>query len=121
MKKVTKVEYSCECEDFCVPGRGEKICQDCCREPAYKPASAEVRTKKKLIKHEVITEEPTYKWVVERVCDECAQRCQKNAGKPIAIGPSAAIAADEANVNSRLKPVPQNRSFSWSKTASAKK
>lgn len=90
VKKVTKVEYSCECEDFCVPCRSEKVgtkcechckqcllgCREhCCEKPVYKPTGAVVHTKKKLIKHEVTKEVPTYKWVVETVCDHCAHRC----------------------------------------------
>jgi hypothetical protein len=90
VKKVTKVEYSCECEDFCVPGKSEKIgsgcechskqcllsCREhCCEKPVYKPTCAAVHTKKKLIKHEVTKKVPSYKWVVETVCDHCAHRC----------------------------------------------
>jgi hypothetical protein len=90
VKKVTKIEYSCECEDFCVPGKSQKCgtkcechckqcllgCREhCCEKPVYKPTCAEVHTKKKLIKHEVTKEVPTYKWVVETVCDDCACRC----------------------------------------------
>jgi hypothetical protein len=90
-KKVTKVEFSCECEDFCVPCKSEKCgtqcecksveglcggCKEiCCEKPVYRPTSAVIHTRKKLVKHEVTKEEPSYKWVVEKVCDGCSHGC----------------------------------------------
>ena len=63
MKEVKSYEYQCKCEEFCVPtcshGRCGHDCGTC---------SAEVRTKKKLLKVEVVKKVPTYKWVVEHVC-----------------------------------------------------
>jgi len=90
VKKETKIEYSVECEDFCVPCKSEKVgyeckchtkhcllgCKEvCCEKPVYEPTGAQIHTKKKLIKHEVTKEVPTYKWVVETLCDDCACRC----------------------------------------------
>jgi hypothetical protein len=43
------------------------------------PCSAEIRTKNKLQKVLVVKKVPTYKWVVEVVCDACAQKCGDDA------------------------------------------
>ncbi|HJT33709.1 MAG TPA: hypothetical protein VJ783_16810 [Pirellulales bacterium] len=78
-KKVTKTEYSCECEDFCVPGPSHKRGYTCeCdehghqhRKPIWQPTCAKVHTRKKLVKKEVTQEVPDYKWVVEEYCCIC--------------------------------------------------
>jgi len=77
VKKTPKVTYSCECEDFCVPGPSQRsaYCDDCGKKQyVYTPTCAEVRTRKKLVKHETMVEKKTYKWVVETICDACACR-----------------------------------------------
>ncbi len=85
MKEVKSYEYSCKCEDFCVPGPSQNChmhCKPDCKEPhgvKYEqhcdpPCWAEVHTKNKLYKHEVVKKVPHYKWVVEHVCDACAAR-----------------------------------------------
>lgn len=74
-KKVTKTEYECECEDFCVPGRSLRtVCHDECgkKKIVYTPTCAEVRTRKKLVKKETSTTVPSTKWVVENLCPRCA-------------------------------------------------
>jgi hypothetical protein len=76
-KKVTKTEYSCECEDFCVPGPSLRtVCRDECgkKKIVYTPTCAEVRTRKKLAKKETSRNEPTTKWVVENLCPKCADQ-----------------------------------------------
>ena len=76
-KKVTKTEYSCECEDFCVPGPSLRtVCHDECgkKKIVYTPTCAEVRTRKKLVKKETSKDVPTTKWVVENLCPKCASQ-----------------------------------------------
>jgi len=80
VKKVPKVSYTCECEDFCVPGPSKREgctctvdcngCEKC--KPNQVPQCAKVRTKTKLYKHVEMEEKKVYKWVVEYVCDTCA-------------------------------------------------
>lgn len=78
IKEVKETEYDCECEDFCIPGRSQVCTEhgvDCNGCPTCEkvtiPACGKVRTRKKLIKKEVVKKVPSYKWVVEYVCDEC--------------------------------------------------
>src|SRR6186713_1941782 len=66
MKEVKSYEYQCKCEEFCVPTCSHGRCGHDCG-----ACSAEVRTKTKLFKVEVIKKVPTYKWVVEHVCAGC--------------------------------------------------
>jgi hypothetical protein len=76
-KKVTKTTYECQCEDFCVPGPSERSidCDECGHKKiVYSPTCATVRTRKKLIKKETVTEVPTTKWVVENLCSCCADK-----------------------------------------------
>jgi hypothetical protein len=80
-KKETKIEYGCECEDFCIPGHskkcGVKVECDCHghrhREIVWQPVCAKVHTRKKLVKKEITKEVPSYKWVVEEYCCICGQ------------------------------------------------
>ena len=74
-RKVTKTEFDCECEEFCVPGPSLRtVCHDDCgkKKIIYTPTCAEVRTRKKLVKKETSTTVPTTKWVVENLCPKCA-------------------------------------------------
>lgn len=79
VKKEKEVQYSCITEDFCVPGPSDPCgCKWVCdenghrhKETVWKPNCAEVRTKAKLVKKEVVHEKSTFKWVVEEVCCEC--------------------------------------------------
>lgn len=85
-KMVPKVTYTCECEDFCVPGPSQKCsvpcnCGNCCDgscgnhcKTAWVPTCAEVRTRKKPVRHETMVEVKSYKWVVEYVCGDCSCR-----------------------------------------------
>ena len=96
-KKEVKTEYSCECEDFCIPGRSVKCGVKCecnrlgikCCHAVLKPVCAEVRTKRVLIKKEVEKEVPAYKWVVEEVCCECGQSIK--GGDAPATGQTPAV------------------------------
>lgn len=109
-KKEVKTEYSCECEDFCVPGRSEKCGVKCecnrlgikCCHANLKPVCAQVRTKRVLVKKEVEKEVPDYKWVVEEVCCGCGQPLKKGAAsgatqsQKVASLPAGAEFAGEA-------------------------
>ena len=79
-KEEKKTEYSCECEDFCIPGPskkcGVKVECDCTghhRTIVWKPACAKVHTRKKLVKKETKKEVPNYKWEVDIYCCVCGQ------------------------------------------------
>jgi len=97
-KKVPKVEYSCECEDFCVPGPSHcsTYCDECGhKQHVYTPTCAKVRTRTKLVKKETTTEKKTYKWVVENVCCNCADPpAQEPAPKSSGTSPTSRFASD---------------------------
>lgn len=88
-KKVPHVTYGCECEDFCVAGPSKKCgtiteidengCEKC--KPNWIPQCAKVYTRTKLVKKTTEKEEKVYKWVVEYVCDTCAD-CVASTGLP---------------------------------------
>jgi hypothetical protein len=76
-KKVPKVSYDCECQDFCVPGPSIRstVCDECGhKRHVYTPQCGKPRTRTKMIKHETIEEKVVYKWVVENMCCQCAQK-----------------------------------------------
>ncbi len=78
VKKVPKITYDCECEEFCVPGKScrTKVCDECGhKKTVYTPTCGEVRMRTKLVRKETVEEKVTYRWVVECVCDGCASRC----------------------------------------------
>ena len=81
-EEVAETEFSCKCEDFCVPCPSDKCgthCECDCKshhgvscKTIWKPSPhAEVRTRKLLVIKEVKKEVPQYRWVVEYVCDGC--------------------------------------------------
>ena len=92
-KKVEVVCWGCKCEDFCVPGPGcpgcehhKCVCESCdegkasnvCSEPKtfvwrnWCPSFAQMYTKTKLMRRTEVVKVPTYKWVTEDVCCNCA-------------------------------------------------
>jgi len=101
-KKVAITCWGCLHEDFCVPGpskRGckhrEEVCADCAADsPAVKtgpkhlvwfdwlPGRAKVYTRHKLMKKTETRTVPSYKWVIENVCDECESRCASVTPEP---------------------------------------
>jgi hypothetical protein len=97
-KTEVKPVYSCECEDFCVPGPSAKCGVKCecnrlgikCCHAVYKPTCAQVRTKRVLVKKEIEKEVPAYKWVVEEVCCQCGQPMQADAQAAPAANPAVA-------------------------------
>ena len=97
-KKVSKPEYECACEDFCVPGPSKCTieCDECGnKKKVYTPSCAKIHTRRKLVKKDVTTEEKTYKWVVEDLCGKCAERsAAANAPSPEALaaaGPAPTV------------------------------
>jgi hypothetical protein len=132
-KKVTKVEYSCECEDFCVPCKSECVghkceCEckpglcgcmkeKCCSKPVYRPTGATVYTKKKLVKKEVSKEVPVYKWTVETICDGCAHRCRccENGKTPAQVEAEALAESEAAGEEAEIEPISATAQESSSK------
>jgi hypothetical protein len=79
-KEEAKTEYTCECEDFCLPGASKKCglyfqrdCNGVHRKVIWQPTCAKVHTRKKLVKKQTKKEVPNYKWVVEEYCCVCGQ------------------------------------------------
>jgi len=94
-KTETKTVYSCESEDYCVPGPSEKCgvkCECDCeghkhRTTIWKPTCAKVRTRTNLVKKEIKKEVPDFKWVVEEICGgcgHCVSRTERSAGTSLA-------------------------------------
>lgn len=122
-KKVPKITYDCKCEDFCVPGPSKCVgvcdtgcdqcggcgCKLCChKKKIYEPTCACVHTKKVLVKHVEMVEKPSYKWVVEYVCDSCACKCQQEQPQPGASDPPVPPAPNDPPV----PPAPQDNTAS---------
>jgi len=88
-KEVTKVTYDCKCEDICVPGPSTRTpacscgsCDECGRKAyIWTPHCAQVKTRKVPVKREEKVLKPTYKWVVEYVCGQCAADHAHHAAK----------------------------------------
>ena len=97
-KKITTTCWGCQSEEFCVPGPSQPNCRHCdlvCddndpKSPCVKPKKlvwtewipsghAKVHTKKKLMKRIVTKTVPSYKWVVEDLCSQCAANCEAPA------------------------------------------
>jgi hypothetical protein len=79
IKNVTVPQYDCECEEFCVPGKSKRsVTHDECgrRKVVYTPTCGEVRTRTRLVKRDRIEEVKSYRWVVESLCNSCADRCR---------------------------------------------
>ena len=108
-KKVTKIEYECECEDFCVPGKSTRCvsCDECGkRKIVYTPTCGEVRTRTKLVKKEKVTKVPICKCVVEDLCPSCAKQCSASE----AIPPTAARPSGSNWQGEPEQPAPSSRS-----------
>ncbi len=89
-KKVTEYEYTCTCEDICIPGRfprcesceGGGQCNKCnngetcnggCQDGCY-CGHCRTRSVAKLVKYPVTKEVPVRKCTVEWVCPHCGSR-----------------------------------------------
>lgn len=91
-----KVEVTCwgiKCEEFCMFGPSKSVCKHCetvcefCEEDSdaissgpkkfvwreWNPCSAKIFTRKKLMKRTVTKTVPSYKWVIEDLCETCEQ------------------------------------------------
>ena len=97
-KKVEVVCWGCQCEDFCIPGPSKPGCRKCeevcgtCQvhsDPKVIAApkafswtewipgcSSGIYTKKKLMKKTITKKVPSFKWVVEDLCETCQAKCQ---------------------------------------------
>jgi hypothetical protein len=83
IKQVPETKYSCECEDFCVPGPAARcghVCEADCNgceqcKPNWVPQCASVYTRTKIKKTTIDSDKKVYKWVVEYVCDNCSGKC----------------------------------------------
>jgi hypothetical protein len=93
-KKTEVYCYGCKCEEFCLPcpskpGRChyECVCDDCehCEDPDaplakpkrfvwfdWFPGPARIYTRTKLMRKTETVSVPSYKWVVEDLCPDCA-------------------------------------------------
>lgn len=80
VKKTSKTSYSCECEDFCIPGKSDFCgykteCGPCgetkCKK-VWKPTCGESAKKTVLMKTVTPKETKTHKYEVIEVCDACA-------------------------------------------------
>jgi hypothetical protein len=106
-KEKKDIEYSCECEDFCVPGPSKWCTQivdsDCDRHPQRKfvwtPTCAKVYTRKKLVAKEVKKEVPDYKWVVEKYCCVCGHMIKVEEGDKAGGGKSGGNKTSDAREN----------------------
>src|SRR3954447_725839 len=74
-KKVPQIDYSCKCQDLCLPGPG-KCCgtqriADCNAPGGYRcvpigqPSCGKIICQKKLVKQTTMVEKPVYRCVVE--------------------------------------------------------
>ena len=68
---------------------GHEHCDECGHKKyTYTPTCAQVRTRKKVVKHETMEEKPSYRWVVENVCDACTDKCTAEKSPKQTKGPS---------------------------------
>jgi hypothetical protein len=86
-KKVPETVFSCECEDFCVPGRSQIECEteideNGCEQHkiVWIPVAKEIRARKVLKKSTQEQEKTIRKLVVQKVCEDCA--CNPNLTLP---------------------------------------
>jgi hypothetical protein len=104
-KTVSKPEYECECEDFCLPGKSEccVTCDECGnKKKVYTPTCGCIRTRVKLIKKEKKEEVKVYKCVVENLCPSCSQKC---GAKPLPASAVAGYLERVVEATSQLTPV----------------
>jgi hypothetical protein len=115
VKKETKFEYTCVCEDFCVPGPSRVVghchkkdcqgCDICC--PVRQPTCADVKTRVKLVKTPVTCETPTVKWIVKTVCCKCGASCGPHGGS--CVDPSGAPCTSAVSQGGTLPVAPAAR------------
>jgi len=99
--KVPVTEYTCKCEDICVPGKscyvGKECVTDCdgncCQQKVYTPTCGKVYTKVSPQKTTKMVEKCGYKCVVEVLCCRCGQGCVPTA-PAAAPGPAGSRTID---------------------------
>jgi hypothetical protein len=92
--------WGCKCEEFCLPGPSKPGCEHCqlvcgtcdkCRDgnsvqaqpmpfvwTNWIPGTAQIHTRKKLMKKIATKKVPSHKWVVEDLCDQCMHDSQQS-------------------------------------------
>lgn len=121
MKKIKKIAWVVECEEFCAPlpgckrscrsrqtgNCGDSCCDPCAslRRPMVTPKCSKVRARKTLVKKQITCEVPVYKCIVV-----CGNGCCEEAGcggeEAPAAAPEAAPAPVPAAASSEIAPVP---------------
>lgn len=107
-KKVEVICWGCKCEDFCVPCRSERggkhcktVCENCgeggdrevSAQPKHfvwfdwLPGSGKIYTKTKLMKKVETVTIPSYQWVAEDMCAQCAARAAEQPGTIVYAAP----------------------------------
>jgi hypothetical protein len=100
-KKIEVTCWGCECEEFCVPGPSkpgcthcEKVCEFCEKDSEtvtrpkkfvwtnWIPGCADMHTRKKMMKRTIIKTVPSYKWVVEDLCESCHASLPSDETRP---------------------------------------
>lgn len=88
VSKVAKTKFSCECEDFCIPGKStycgtECDCSSGCNKckKIWKPGCGQVRTRLVLKKSTEEEEVVKYTWEVVDACSDCAATLEQESAK----------------------------------------
>lgn len=86
--KVSKTKYSCECKEFCIPGRStlcgtECDCESGCSKckKIWKPGCGQVRTRLVLKKSTEEVEVVKYSWEVVDACGDCSAKLEEESAK----------------------------------------
>lgn len=116
-KKVEIICWGCKKEDFCIPCKSEQgfehcqaVCENCgedadpkvCSKPKnfvwfdWMPGTAKIHTKTKLMKKIETVTVPSYKWVAEDMCPQCAANAAAAQPGTIVYAPSAPATATPA-------------------------
>jgi hypothetical protein len=108
-KKIKATCYAVECKPICLPNASQRGCRheeivDCSKDGApgsakkfvwfdWCPGTAHVQTPKHLMKKTTEKKVPSYKWVVENLCEKCQRKCQQEtipAGADVPTPPRVA-------------------------------
>lgn len=116
-KKVPIVCWGMQVEEFCVPKHSklecrhkDRVCQDCDVSDGKTHSGKGVwfswsewltkgackYTRHKLMKKTITKTVPSYKWVLETVCDECESKCASVVPEPGVKVPPPPVMADAA-------------------------
>ncbi len=102
-KKLKVNCFAAECKPLCLPGPSQRGCRnvdcvDCSQEGVscsqkkvvwydWCAGDAKLKTPKHLMKKSVEKKVPSYKWVVENLCDKCQTECQQQTAPAPADAP----------------------------------